>query len=718
MRIIIVGGGIGGLCTALALRENGIDAVVLEQAKALKEVGAGVQIAANGALVLRRLRLEEELNAMSVKPLSLEYRDMESGQPMVSWPVGPQSAEMYGAPLYNVHRADLIELLARALPAECIKFDARCAEIGQNEDAAWVRLESGELIQGDAIIGADGIHSVVRETLYGPAEASFANLLVWRALIPAERIQDGRYEERGNYWVGPGRSIVSYWVRPGKLYSFLASVPATEVHRESWADSGDVNDLMRSFHGAEPRVQRMLEAIDSAFITGMYYRDPLARWTEGRITLMGDSAHAMVPYLAQGACQAIEDAWVLARCLARHGADDISGGLLEYEERRRPRTTRVQAAARSMVKLVHESDRDRINARNGRWKGMARIDPLGLTTWSFCWGYDVIKAAEEPTGNVLGLAATREGVRMGRPESQRAFDLWKNAFSPEDVARGYDGMREAYDRLLLTHFPASASVQVTPLELGGVPCLRVGAKHPRSGPTVLHFHGGAYVIGSATASVEYAGRLADAVDGYCITVEYRLAPEHPYPAAIDDAVNAYRGLLESGVPATNIFLSGESSGGGLAVALAIALRHAGLPRPAGILAACPFADLTLSAESLTKFHGDDPAANRDMLSYLAASYFQGHEPTDPLVSPVFGDLYDLPPMLLTAATNEVLFNDTTRLAARAKAAGVDVTVKLVDDSVHVFPVFSFLPEARETLDQFSTWVRQLHTGNAGQPQAA
>lgn len=718
MRIIIVGGGIGGLCTALALREHGIDAVVLEQAKTLKEVGAGVQIAANGALVLRRLRLEEELNAMSVKPLSLEYRDMESGQPMVSWPVGPQSAEMYGAPLYNVHRADLIELLARALPAECIKFNARCTEIGQTEDAAWVQLESGELIQGDAIIGADGIHSVVRETLYGPAEASFANLLVWRALIPAERIQGGGYEERGNYWVGPGRSIVSYWVRPGKLYSFLASVPATEVHRETWADSGDVNDLMRSFHGAEPRVQRMLEAIDSAFITGMYYRDPLARWTEGRITLMGDSAHAMVPYLAQGACQAIEDAWVLARCLARNGANDIPGGLREYEERRRPRTTRVQAAARSMVKLVHESDQDRINARNGRWKGMARIDPLGLTTWSFCWGYDVIKAAEEPTGNVLGLAATREGVRMGRPESQRAFDLWKNAFSPEDVARGYDGMREAYDRLLLTHFPAPASVQVAPLELGGVQCLRVGAKHPRSGPTVLHFHGGAYVIGSATASVEYAGRLADAVDGHCITVEYRLAPEHPYPAAIDDAVNAYRGLLATGIPATDIFLSGESSGGGLAVALAIALRHAGLPRPAGILAACPFADLTLSAESLTKFHGDDPAANRDMLSYLAASYFQGHEPTDPLVSPVFGDLHDLPPMILTAATNEVLFNDTTRLAARAKAAGVDVTVKIVDDSVHVFPVFSFLPEARETLDQFSTWARQLHAGDAGQPRAA
>lgn len=718
MRIIIVGGGIGGLCAALALRLHDIDVVVLEQAKALKEVGAGVQLAANGAVVLRRLGLEDKIAAISTKPLSWEYRDMESGQPMVSWPVGQQAADLYGAPLYNVHRADLIAVLAGGLPADCLKFNARCAEMGQDDAGAWVRLDSGEMIRGDAIIGADGIHSAVREQLFGPAEANFSNLLVWRALIPAERMQGLNLEERGNYWVGPGRSIVSYWVRPGELYSFLASVPATEVHRESWGESGDVNDLLRSFHGAEPRVQKMLEAIDSAFITGMYYRDPLERWTEGRISLMGDSAHAMVPYLAQGACQAIEDAWVLARCLARHGAGDVQGGLLEYEERRRPRTTRIQAAARSMVKLVHESDAERIKARNGRWKGMARIDPLGQTTWAFCWGYDVVKAAEEPTGNVLGLAALREGARMQRPESQRAFDLWKNAFSPEDVARGYDGMREAYDRLLLTNFPASASTSVESIELDGVSCLRVSPRHPSSGPTVLHFHGGAYVIGSARASVEYAARLADAVDGHCVTVEYRLAPEHPYPAAIDDAFSAYRGLLASGVAAADIFLSGESSGGGLALALAIAIRHAELPMPAGILAACPFADLTLASESLSRFHGDDPAANRDMLSYLAASYFQGHEPTDPLVSPLFGDLHALPPLFLTAATNEVLFNDTTRLAERARAAGLDVTLRLVDDSVHVFPVFAFLPEARATVNQFSDWARQIRAGAVGQPRAA
>lgn len=718
MKVIVVGGGIGGLCAALALREHGIDAMVIEQADALKEVGAGIQIAANGVTVIRRLGLEAKLRAIATRPESWECRDMETGRTLVSWPVGRDAEDRYGAPLYNVHRADLLQLLADALPAGAIKFGAKCAEIGQTPNSAWIRLESGETIEADAVVGADGIHSVVREILSGPADASFANLLVWRALIPADKMPHGVFEERGNYWFGPGRSIVSYWVRSGQLYSFLASVPTTEVHRESWAQSGDVIDLLHSFEGAEPRVQRMLNAIDSAFITGMYYRNPLERWTYGRISLLGDAAHAMVPYLAQGACQAIEDAWALAVCLARHGKDKVLSGLLEYEERRRPRTTRVQSAARSMVKMVHEADPERIKARNGRWKGMARIDPVGEMTWAFCWGYDITKEVNEPAGNVLGLTATRESARMQRAESQTAFDIWKAAFLPEDVARGYDGLREAYERMLIANFPPPAGADTTLLELNGVPCVRVASEHATRGRTVLHFHGGAYVVGSANSSLEYCGRLAAAVDGHCISVDYRLAPEHPYPAAIDDALNAYRGLLASGVSPVDIVLSGESSGGGLAIALAIAIRDAGLPAPSGVFAVCPFADLTLSSPSLIDFHGSDPAVNRDMLAYLAASYFQGHEPTDTLVSPIFGDLRRLPPLFLAAATNEALLNDTTRLVEVAKAAGLDVTLRLVADSVHIFPVFSFLPEAMEILEDFAGWVSKLDRISEPQTRAS
>jgi salicylate hydroxylase len=261
---------------------------------------------------------------------------------------------------------------------------------------------------------------------------------------------------------------------------------------------------------------------------------------------------------------------------------------------------------------------------------------------------------------------------------------------------------------LTANFPIAREISVEKLELRGVPALRVAAKKTESSrrPTILHFHGGGYVLGSATSSLEYANRLARAVGGSCITVDYRLAPEHPYPAALDDAVDAYRGLLDQGVPASSIVLSGESSGGGLALALALTLKTAGNLLPAGIVGVCPFVDLTLRGSTISEFAGDDPAANRDSLAYLGASYFQGHEPTDPLVSPLHGDLSGLPPMFLTASEGEVLLSDTTRLVQRAERAGVDVETRIVEDSVHVYPIFPFLPETISTLQAVGEWVTE------------
>lgn len=703
MRVIIVGAGIGGLSAAIALRHHGIDAVVLEQATELTEIGAGIQIASNGSLILRELGIEAALAAVGTQPDAYDYRDLATGRQLYYAPLGPEAAARYGAPMYNVHRADLIEILARTLPVGVVRLGVKVAGIGQNADCAWVALDNGERVEGDLIVGADGIHSIVRNALRGPEKTQFSNILMWRSLIPASKLEGLHLPVRGNNWFGPGRTVISYWVRPD-LYSILASVPATEVQRESWTDSGDIAELKRSFSGSEPTVRKLFEQIETSFITGMYYRDPIDQWTTGRITLLGDAAHAMVPFLAQGACQSIEDAWTLAVTLARPGGAGVAERLQEYESRRRPRTTRVQAGARAVVKMAHESDPERILARDGRWKGMARIDPLAETSWGFVWDHNEMEAAQRPPGEVVGVAAAREGKRMLRPESQRAFDLWKNTFKPEDVARGHDGMREAYDCMLLNHFPVPSYARVEEVELLGVPALRVSASaaSPTS-PVVLHFHGGAYVLGSARSSLEYAHRLSEAVGGSCYTVDYRLAPDHPYPAAIDDALQAYRGLLAIGVPAQRILLSGESSGGGLALALAIAIRGAKLPAPAGIFAVCPFTDLTLSGPSVQAHSGEDPAAHRDSLSLLAASYFQGHEPTDPMVSPLHGDLRGLPPMFLTATQGEVLLSDTTRLAQHAQDCGVDTILRLVEDSVHVFTLFPFLPEAQQTLAELGTW---------------
>ncbi len=706
MKVIVVGGGIGGLTTALALLRQGIEPIVLERAPQLTEVGAGIQIAANGTIVLRELGLEAALASIATVPSGFDYLELSTGRRLYYAPLGEEAEARYGALLYNVHRADLIELLAKALPPNVIRLGVECASVSQDDEGAYVTLQNGEVIRGDAVIGADGIHSAVRTALRGPEEKQFANILMWRALIPADRLTGLNLPVAGNNWFGIGRNIVSYWVRKD-LYSVLASVPATEVSRESWTQSGDVAQLRRSFEGSEPTVMKMLEAVDSTFITGMYHRDPIEHWSTGRIALLGDAAHAMVPYLAQGACQAIEDAWVLATCLRNHGPRGVQAALLEYEQRRQPRTTRIQAGARFVVDWAHEPDEARVRQRNGRLKGLSRIDPLAEASWSFAWGHNILEAVKLPPGEVVGLSAAREGKRMQRPESQRAFDLWKNVFKPDDIARGDRGQRAAYERFLLEQFPAPASTEVTDVDLDGVSALRVVAAGAAQQATVLHFHGGGYVLGSAKSSVEYASRLSRALNGPCYTVDYRLAPEHPYPAAFDDAFSAYRGLLASGVDSSTVFLSGESSGGGLALALAAALRRARLPLPAGVIAICPLTDLTLGGPSVMANSGDDPAANRETLSNLVASYFQGHEPTDPMVSPLFADLADLPPVFLSAVEGEVLESDTTRFAERAKTAGANVTLKMVADSVHVFTLFPFLPETSETLEEIGQWSRQL-----------
>ncbi|MEM5316399.1 alpha/beta hydrolase fold domain-containing protein [Paraburkholderia sp. JHI869] len=705
MKIVIAGGGIGGLTTALALLHHGIEPIVLERAPQLTEVGAGVQIAANGTIVLRELGLEQAVASVATVPAGFDYLELSTGRRLYYAPLGKEAEARYGALLYNIHRADLIDLLAKALPPGVVRLGAECESVSQDDESAWVTLKSGEVIRGDVVIGADGIHSAVRTALRGPEEKQFANILMWRSLIPADRLEGLNLPVAGNNWFGIGRNIVSYWVRKD-LYSILASVPATEVSRESWTQSGDVEQLRRSFEDCEPTVQKMLAQVDDAFITGMYHRDPIESWTTGRIALLGDAAHAMVPYLAQGACQSIEDAWVLATCLKRHGRAGVQDALLEYERRRQPRTKRIQAGARYVVDWAHEPDAARVRQRNGRLKGLSRIDPLGEISWSFAWGHDIIAAAKLPPGEVVGLSAAREGKRMKRAESQRAFDLWKGVFTPDDVARGDRGQHAAYERFLLGQFPAPASTQVKEVDLDGVRSLRVTSEGAGHKAKVLHFHGGGYVLGSAKSSVEYASRLSHALNGPCYTVDYRLAPEHPYPAAIDDAFSAYRGLLAAGVDPATLFLSGESSGGGLVLALAAALRRAGLPLPAGVIAICPMTDLTLSGPSVKANSGDDPAANRETLTNLVAGYFQGHEPTDPMVSPLFADLTDLPPVYLAAVHGEVLESDTTRFAERAKAAGANVTLKMVDDSVHVFTLFPFLPEAAETLEAIGQWSRK------------
>jgi salicylate hydroxylase len=307
-------------------------------------------------------------------------------------------------------------------------------------------------------------------------------------------------------------------------------------------------------------------------------------------------------------------------------------------------------------------------------------------------GFDPVAAAEAPVRPFETKANPLE-----RAEARVAYDRWLDALTVEDHAGLWPGQRAGYERFMAAECVAPASLAVEEADCDGVPALWVSPPGAaEDAPVVLHLHGGCYVLGSARSSVEVTGRLAATVGGRGLTVDYRLAPEHPYPAALEDALAAYRWLAERVAP-ERILLSGECAGGGVAVALAVALRDAGEPLPAGVHVVSPFCDLTVSAPSVGENRASDSWLHRDALRTFAGSYLDVADPEDPLVSPVYADLSGLPPLYVTAAAGEVLRDDAVRLAEAARRAGVETTLALVEDSVHSFVLFDELPEAGEAV---------------------
>jgi salicylate hydroxylase len=710
MHIVIVGGGIGGIGAALSCLKAGIDVTVLEQASVLREIGAGVQISSNGTLVLRSLGLLDAVEQVAIKPLSMRMSMFETGEEISDWPLGDAVAGRYGNPFLQVHRADLLKVLADALPPGVLRTASRVESFRQDDNGVTVTLASGEELRADAIVGADGIHSVICQQLFGASEQSFSGNVAWRALIPAARIAECGFEHRFYGWTGPGRTVFSYWVRPDELYNFGGVVPSSEVVGEAWSQAGDISQLRASFDGACPQLARLVEGIDSAFITGLYYKDPLTTWTVNRATLLGDSAHAMLPYMAQGACQALEDGVVLASCLRRHGAAQVPLALLDYEHRRLSRVTKVQSRARAAGSSYTERDPLKIRARNGTMRGLRQIDPFATTTWGWVYGYDASKAGETVTETPEPVDE-RQPLDDGSAEA-RAWDLWTGIFSPEDQARGIPGMREGYERLW-AQFSPSPGATIRRVETSAMKAELVTPAGCAQTPVVLHIHGGGFAFGSAKSSLEYAERLATAVGGKALVLDYQLAPEHPYPVALTEARAAYTWLLESGVAAKDIFLSGESAGAGLAVVLGMVLRDDGAPPPAGFIALSPLVDLSLTGESIDSLAGSDPVIDRDSLTAMAAAYFQAEKPDDWRISPLFGKFEGLPPLLIQAGSREVLVSDSTRLAERARAAGCDVTLEMQDERLHVFSLFPFLPAAETALNQVKAFAQRCRPAKVG-----
>jgi salicylate hydroxylase len=394
-RVVIVGAGIGGIATALALARHGIDHVVLEQAPRLTEVGAGIQLSPNGMKVLDRLGVAAALAPVAVEPSSHVFRHWSSGETLLELPLGAAVRVTFGAPYLHAHRADLLAAMVAALGDRRLRLGRRVAAVRQDGAGVEAVLDDGSTERGAILVGADGIHSLVREVVFeaaaAPAVAGGSRYAAWRGLVPGEKARALGIEQRSYIWLGPGRSIVLYYVSGGRLLNWVGIGPGGEAQRESWSATGSVEALLADYAGWHPQIVGLLAATERPFVTRLLDREPLRSWVEGRVVLLGDAAHAMLPYHAQGAVQSLEDAWVLARSIAL--ASERAGGsapdhvapaaaapaaaaleqaLLRYQHLRRDRTTQVQAYSRAAQDWYHVSEPVEIARRDERFRSVAR----------------------------------------------------------------------------------------------------------------------------------------------------------------------------------------------------------------------------------------------------------------------------------------------------------------------------------------------------------
>ena len=353
--VIVVGAGIGGLTCALALLRRGVEVEVYEQAPELREIGAGVQISANGTRVLNALGLERALEAWAVRPRSKEIRHWKSGRTWTLFDLGVVSEQRYGAPYIFIHRGDLHRLLAdavRAQKCDAIHLHARCVGVEQDIAGVTLGLEDGRRVRGRLLIGADGVHSAVRAAVFGAGRPEFTGCMAWRGVIPRERLPGGHIPMAGTNWIGPGRHVVHYPLRRGELLNFVGVVERGDWLIESWTAQGTRGECLADFAGWHGDVRALIEAVDTPFKWALMGRSAMTRWSEGRVTLLGDACHAALPFLAQGAVMAIEDGCVLARALASC-AEDHATAFARYEAARIARTTKVVDGSAANTKRFH-----------------------------------------------------------------------------------------------------------------------------------------------------------------------------------------------------------------------------------------------------------------------------------------------------------------------------------------------------------------------------
>jgi salicylate hydroxylase len=385
LRIAIVGGGIGGLTAALFLRQAGIDARVYEQSSELREVGAGLVVPPNMVRPLQGLGLGEALAQVAVRlDAAWEFRRWQDGRVLSVQPMDELCERLYGAACYVAHRGDLLKLLERAWPRERLALDHRCSALQPERDGVrltFVRRDGSEVVeQADAVIGADGIHSVLRAAIEPAVDARFSGLCAFRCLVPAASAPAMALRPVQSLWLGPRRHFVHYPISAGRLVNIVAIVPAGDWRQESWTADGALADLRAEFAQWDARVLQMIDAATETKRWALYDRAPLRCYALGRVALLGDAAHAMLPFFAQGAAQAVEDAQALASCLRGVDRAALPAALARYDALRRPRASHIQLMSRGRELRNHLSDGPEQQQRDAE---LARGDPLRDSAWLY-----------------------------------------------------------------------------------------------------------------------------------------------------------------------------------------------------------------------------------------------------------------------------------------------------------------------------------------------
>ena len=388
--IAVIGGGIGGAAAALSLLRAGFDVHVYEQVPVKREVGAGIVLTPNATRVLQDLGLGNTLRRLAVAPTVVRQRRWQDGRTLLLAPVR-KIVTPSGDPLfYTAHRADVLDMLSGALPPERMHTGHRLTALAEAGDKVEMEFADGRKAVADIVIGADGIHSTVRRILLGPQEPRFTGCVAYRGMVAADRFPRSDLHVESQLWLGPGSHFIHYPVRGGELVNFVCLIDREAWTKEGWTEPGDPADIRAAFSGWHEKVRALVATVEEIFVWGLFDREPLPRWSFGRITMLGDACHPMLPFLAQGAAQAIEDGATLAAVLSQLDGD-MPQALSRYEALRRPRTAAIQNTARGNKDRNHLPDGPEQEKRDAQMASGAANWSIGASAWVY--DHDAIAAA-------------------------------------------------------------------------------------------------------------------------------------------------------------------------------------------------------------------------------------------------------------------------------------------------------------------------------------